>query len=136
MDLSNSPQFVTLYRGVMDRNDDAVVFSKRTGSMGQSWSTDRNVAEKFANFDEEGYETPGVVVTAQVHKRHILSSPSERSTIPGIHSTQSLEREQPVRKGGIVHVRGVEHIREDGSVNRWSGSDISSIFGKRRTGRA
>ena len=131
----NKSQFTTLYRGVTDRNGDSSMFSMRTGSMGQSWSTSRDTAERFAMFDEDGYETPGHVVTAQVHNRHIMKS-AERNTIPGIHSDRSYEAEQPLRKGAIVHVRGVDGIDEGGTSKAWPKSDIKSVFGKRQTGRA
>lgn len=128
-------QFVTLYRGVKDVNDDATIFTKRTGNMGQSWSTDRSVAERFAGYDDEGYATPGQVVTAKVHNRHIMTGAARR-TIPGIHSTRSLERELPVRKGGIIHIQSVDTINENGDVTRWPSSDVTAVFGNRRTGRA
>lgn len=119
------PQFHTLYRGVRGT-------ALNTNQMGQSWSTDKSVAERFANFDEEGYESSGYVITAKVHSRHIMTGP-ERRSIPDIHTTASYEREQPVRKGGIVHVQGVERIDETGEMTP---VDPVALFGKRKTGRA
>lgn len=131
-------QFTTLYRGVTDENADSTPFSKRTGNMGMHWSTDRSVAESFAGFDEEGYAVPGIVTTAKVHNRHIMTGMERRRAEAdhGVHSTQSAENEMPVRPGGIIHVQSVENIDEDGNSSPWRSSDIASVFGKRRTGRA
>jgi hypothetical protein len=99
------------------------------------------MAEHFASFDEDGNETPGLVLTAKVHARHIVQpgTPEHRrmQNDLGVHGGNSLERELPVRKGGIVHVQSVERIStEDNPASNWRTSDISSVFGPRKTGRA
>lgn len=132
------PQFVTLYRGVTDPDGTGDALINRTNDLGQHWSVDKGVAEHFASFDQEGYETPGWVVTAQVHRRHIVNpgtiEHSRMKASHDVHSANSYERELPVRKGGIVHVRSVEHNSEP-KLN-WTDQDIATRFGSRRTGRA
>lgn len=129
-----SEQFVTLYRGVRDPDDSGV----RTRDLGQHWSADKGVAEQFASFDEEGYSTPGWVMTARVHRRHIVEPGTiEHLRMQGshdVHSANSYERELPVRKGAIVHIRRVEH-NEEPEMN-WTDQEIATNFGTRRTGRA
>lgn len=130
-----SEQFVTLYRGVRDPEETGDL---RPQALGQHWSADKSVAEHFASFDEEGYESPGWVMSARVHRRHIVEPGTiEHLRMQGshdVHSANSYERELPVRKGGIVHVRSVEHNQEP-EMN-WTPQEIAGTFGTRRTGRA
>ena len=133
---SKGSQFQTLYRGITDESGTGV----GRQNLGVHWSTDRSVAESFASFDTEGYAVPGHVITAQVHSRHIVQPGSlERRRMMashGVHGEGSAEYEMPVRPGGIVHVRSVESLSEDGSADSWPAERVAGVFGHRRVGRA
>jgi hypothetical protein len=126
-------QFVTLYRGITDTDGAGI----NTRSLGQHWSEDRSVAERFASFDEDGYDTPGFVMTANVHRRHVVQPGSleyrRMQADQDLHSPASYERERPLRKGAIVHVSGIAKLDVQGES---SPVEVSSVFGNRRVGRA
>jgi hypothetical protein len=105
-----------------------------TSKLGTHWTTDKGVAEDFATFDTEGYQGPGTIVTAAVHRRHIVGG-NERKNLRASHDvfgSDHREKEHPVRAGAVVHVQGVEHY--DG--NEAVAAPLPSSLSYRRTGRA
>ena len=122
----NRDLFVTLYRGLAEVTPKDI----EQKNLGSHWSVDPNIAYNFATsrdvegshdwmgFDKES-SPHGTVVTAKVHKRHIIDPESEEGERwhweMGALGHGNIEQERTVRPGAIVHVQGMHHATEDGT---------------------
>lgn len=112
-------QFVTLYRGLMGVSPEEV----GQKGLGSHWTADPHVAygfatDEFAGVDDPEREdvdmTPGTVIQAKVHKRHIIDPESEEGEgwvdFHGVLGPGHYEQEHTVRPGAIVHVQKMSHV--------------------------
>jgi hypothetical protein len=74
--------------------------------LGHHWTTDRKVAESFAIQDtdwaEEGHPLEGTVLSAMVHKKHVMSAEEIPTHLEVLEN--GAEKEQTLRKGAPVKI--------------------------------
>jgi hypothetical protein len=127
------PQFQRLYRGLYG------VSSSEVGrrDLGAHWTTDPNIAYNYAtgrdvegNPPEYDEESPmsGTVVSALVHRRHIVDPESKEGQgwqdFHAVLGPDHVEREKTVRPGSIVHVQEMIDVDDDAdttSIEKMSG---------------
>lgn len=107
-------QFVTLYRGLHGVTPKDV----DTRTVGPHWTTDSGTAVRFAmgESDYGGYQDEpdidekihGVVLTAKVHPRNIMSNDSDEAQMMGV--VGNLENENFLRNRAPVHIERMHHI--------------------------
>lgn len=116
------PQFVTLYRGLVNVTPGEV----KAAQVGPHWSRSPEVAYNFAmDRDVEGFSHEdegirdegtrfGTVVEAKIHRRHIIDPNSEegRGWAEGdaVFGQDHPEQERTVRPNAPVHVLKMHHF--------------------------
>lgn len=117
-----NPRFRTVYRGLSGVTPDDI----DTSNVGPHWSADPGVAWNFAlnrdtegnvHWDEDGEPQHGTIVSAFVHKRHIVNPGTDEyrdwSEGENVLGPDSTEREHTVRPGAPVYVQQVVHDADD-----------------------
>ena len=100
-------QFIEVYRGFANVSPDTL----DTGQLGRHWTTNRMVAESFANDSSEPHE-PTTVVTALVRGKNVIQPGTEewdREAGRFGADWNGVESEVTVRPGSLVHVMDIEH---------------------------
>ena len=100
-------QFIEVYRGFANVSPDTL----DTGRLGRHWTTNRAVAESFANDSSEPHE-PTTVVSALVRGKNVIPYGTEEwSNEAGDFGADEggVESEVTVRPGSLVHVMGMYH---------------------------
>lgn len=111
------PQFkdhIQVYRGLRD----VAPADVRLDDLGQHWSTNRRVAESFAD-DVSDSANPGTVVGGLVHPKNIVreSDPDYEQVLSLGYEPDASEDELPLRKGAPVHVTMLNGRWEDREEN-------------------
>lgn len=100
-------QFIEVFRGFAGVSPDQL----DAGRLGRHWSTNRAVAESFAN-DAVGPDEPSTVVSALVRAKHVIPHDTEEwDTEAGRYGADygDVEGERTLRPGSRVHVTGITH---------------------------
>lgn len=127
MPTPTGPQFIQLYRGLEGVSPETL----DTHQMGSHWTTDRDVARNFSGADWEG--TQGTIVSAKVHKRHIIpegteehdSAMSRTGVMPSDEPWGRYEKEHTVRSGAPLHITEIQHLPEEGGSMTTERKDMS-----------
>jgi hypothetical protein len=130
-----SGPFVRLYRGLAATSASEL----NQKSVGVHWTPDKEVAKKWVDPEKAGIYPPtegamgnwnymygqrpwgGVLITARVHKRHIMDENTpEWSDVTSEsmygYSLGSAEKETTVRPGSRIHVMQIEEFDDDGNT--------------------
>ena len=100
-------QFIEVYRGFANVSPDTL----NPRQLGRHWTTNRNVAESFAN-DAAGPDEPTTIVRAMVRGKNVIEPGTEEwDREAGDYGADwnGVESEVTVRPGSLVHVMGMEH---------------------------
>jgi len=107
-------QFITLYRGLHG----VVPADVSTNNVGPHWTRNSRIAERFAMGEsayggyahdpDENDEIHGVVLTAKVHPRNIMSNDSEEAL--NMDVIGDSEEESFLRHRAPVHIERMHHI--------------------------
>lgn len=100
-------QFIEVYRGFANVSPETL----NTGRLGRHWTTNRSVAESFAN-DAAGPDEPTTVVSALVRGKNVIEPNTEewdREAGDFGADADGVESEVTVRPGSLVHVMGMYH---------------------------
>ena len=130
-------QYVTLYRGLRNATHPDEL---NLDAIGPHWTPDREAAERFArghlSTGESERDRYGSVLTAQIHRRNLLSDYAKQETYPGfedyamgndsIHaalrpwsSESDYEKESFVRPNRRVHITSMETIANSPIQDKW-----------------
>lgn len=100
-------QFIEVFRGFAGVSPNQL----DAGRLGRHWSTNRAVAESFAN-DAVGPDESSTVVSALVRAKHVIPHDTEEwDTEAGRYGADygDVEGERTIRPGSRVHVTGITH---------------------------
>jgi len=127
-------QFTEVYRGFSGVSPDTL----NTGRLGRHWTTNKRVAESFAN-DTTPEDEPSTVVVAHVRNKHIIPTGTEEWSNEaekyGAEDWDSPESELTIRPGSRMHVMSIDHSPDATSqVESIRREDMS--FGQLRKYRA
>lgn len=104
--------------------------------LGSHWTTDPNIAYNYAtgrdvegNPPEEDVPMQGTVVSARVHRRHVVDPESEEGqgwqSFNAVLGPDHVEREKTVRPGSIVHVQEMIDVDDDSDT-----TNIEKMYGR------
>jgi hypothetical protein len=126
-------QFYEVFRGFSGVSPETL----DKGSLGRHWTTNKRVAESFAN-DTADPDEPTTIVSALVRGKHIIPTGTEEwHNEAGLYGAEedSVESEMTVRPGARVHVTGITHYPNATDSERYTPRSAMS-FGELRKFRA
>lgn len=109
----NPKQFTEVYRGFSGVSPETL----DTGRLGRHWTTNKQVAESFAN-DTTPEDEPSTVVVAHVRNKHIIPRDTEEWSNEAENYGalwEDAEREVTVRPGSRMHVMAIYHYPDANS---------------------
>ena len=112
---------VHVWRGLDNVHPDEI--TENPNGLGIHWSTDKQVAKRFAEDEfyakEQGLEPSGILLHGRVHKDNIVVPHTEEweelsDTHDILPPAESHEEEATIRRGSPVHIDEVEHVTDSG----------------------